>query len=262
MSFKHEIFKRSRCSEISCQVDHELYVRMKKWTNEQCLPINHCRVLWTKGVQLGWCIPAEPKLAARDHDFSPEWPLNICLTWKSLSHVQLFAIPWTVARQAPLSMGFFRQEHWSGLPFPSPGDLPDPGIESGSPALPRWILYHLSHQIFFFQNVALWNLISWKEKWDIYLSPGFLSEFHQHSPECLCAHVSSALSTQGARVSGRGDLGSFLMRMLTQRLTHLGNKLDQGSWVDFSKPPNILHCTLLLIQIFLSLYLQYLAIYL
>ena len=54
---------------------------------------------------------------------------------KSLSRVQLFATPWTVAYQAPLSMGFSRQEHWSGLPFPSPGDLPDPGIEPGSPAL-------------------------------------------------------------------------------------------------------------------------------
>ena len=54
---------------------------------------------------------------------------------KSLSHVRLFATPWTVARQAPLSMGFSRQEYWSGLPFPSPGDLPDPGIEPGSPAL-------------------------------------------------------------------------------------------------------------------------------
>ena len=43
--------------------------------------------------------------------------------------------PWTVAHQAPLSMGFSRQEFWSGLPLPSPGDLPDPGIESGSPAL-------------------------------------------------------------------------------------------------------------------------------
>ena len=43
--------------------------------------------------------------------------------------------PWTVAHQAPLSMGFSRQEYWSGLPFPSPGDLPDPGIEPGSPAL-------------------------------------------------------------------------------------------------------------------------------
>ena len=43
--------------------------------------------------------------------------------------------PWTVAYQAPLSMGFFRQEYWSGLPFPSPEDLPDLGIEPGSPAL-------------------------------------------------------------------------------------------------------------------------------
>ena len=52
-----------------------------------------------------------------------------------LSCVRLFATPWTVAYQAPSSMGFSRQECWSGLPFPSPGDLPDPGIEPGSPAL-------------------------------------------------------------------------------------------------------------------------------
>ena len=45
------------------------------------------------------------------------------------------ATPWTVAYQAPLSMGFSRQEYWSGLPFPSLGDLPDPGIKPGSPAL-------------------------------------------------------------------------------------------------------------------------------
>ena len=51
---------------------------------------------------------------------------KLCLT---------LAIPWTVASQTSLSMGFSRQEYWSGLPFPSPGDLPDPGIESGSPAL-------------------------------------------------------------------------------------------------------------------------------
>ena len=54
---------------------------------------------------------------------------------KSLSRVWLFATPWTVAYQAPQSMGFFRQEYWSGLPFPSPGDLPNPGIEPWSPAL-------------------------------------------------------------------------------------------------------------------------------
>ena len=54
---------------------------------------------------------------------------------KSLSRVQLFVAPWTVAYQAPLSMGLSMQEYWSGLPFPSPGDLPDPRIEPRSPAL-------------------------------------------------------------------------------------------------------------------------------
>ena len=53
----------------------------------------------------------------------------------SLSRVRLFVTLWTVAHQAPLSMGFSRQEYWSGLLFPSPGDLPNPGIEPGSPAL-------------------------------------------------------------------------------------------------------------------------------
>ena len=54
---------------------------------------------------------------------------------KSLSRVRLFATPWTVAHQAPPSMEFTRQEYWSGLPFPPPGDLPDPGIEPESPTL-------------------------------------------------------------------------------------------------------------------------------
>ena len=53
----------------------------------------------------------------------------------SLSCVRLFATPWTVAYYASLSMGFSRQEYWSRLPFPSPEDLPDPGIEPKSPAL-------------------------------------------------------------------------------------------------------------------------------
>ena len=54
---------------------------------------------------------------------------------KSLSCVRLFGMPWTVAHQAPLTMDFSRQEYWSGLPFPPAGDIPDPGIELGSPAL-------------------------------------------------------------------------------------------------------------------------------
>ena len=53
---------------------------------------------------------------------------------KLLSHVRLFVTPWTVARQAPQSMEFSRQEYWSGLPVPYPGDLPKPGIKPGSPA--------------------------------------------------------------------------------------------------------------------------------
>ena len=57
---------------------------------------------------------------------SSSYVVKSCLT---------FATPWTVACQAPLSMGFFRQEYWSGLPFSSPGDLPNPGIEPGAPAL-------------------------------------------------------------------------------------------------------------------------------
>ena len=55
--------------------------------------------------------------------------------WQNHSCVRLFATPWTVAHQAPPSMGFSRQEYWRGLPLPSPGDLPDPGIEPRSPAL-------------------------------------------------------------------------------------------------------------------------------
>ena len=54
---------------------------------------------------------------------------------KSLSRVWLFVTLWTVAYQASLSMGFSTQEYWSGLPFPAPGDLPNPGIEPRSPAL-------------------------------------------------------------------------------------------------------------------------------
>ena len=61
--------------------------------------------------------------------------LELKVKVKSLSHVWLFATPWTVAYQAPQTMGFSRQEYWSGLPFPSPGDLPHPGIKPWSPAL-------------------------------------------------------------------------------------------------------------------------------
>ena len=65
--------------------------------------------------------------------FGTPWTVKVKV--KSLSRVQLFATPWTIAHQASPSMGFSRQEYWSGLPVPSPGDLPNPGIEPRSPAL-------------------------------------------------------------------------------------------------------------------------------
>ena len=67
--------------------------------------------------------------------WEPSWKLSFPVVVQSLSHVQLFATQWTVTHQAPLLMGFPRQEYWSGSPFPPPGDLPNPGIKSPSPAL-------------------------------------------------------------------------------------------------------------------------------
>ena len=73
------------------------------------------------------------------HPFLPrllhESPIHTKYKVKLFSCVQLFATPWTVAHQAPPFMEFSRQGYWSGLPFPSPGDVPDPGIEPGSPTL-------------------------------------------------------------------------------------------------------------------------------
>ena len=68
----------------------------------------------------------------RDVQFRIWGMAPVSINW-CIKHVKLFASPWTVGSQAPLSIGFFRQEYWSGLPFSSPGCLPDPWIEPGSP---------------------------------------------------------------------------------------------------------------------------------
>ena len=108
---------------------------------------------------------------------------------KSLSRVRLSATPWTIAHQAPLSMGFARQEYWSGLPFPSPGDRPNPGIDPRSPALRAdaltseppgkhytvFVLYFLfpdSHQnflhhFFFFLSLSHLLLLFWVHKTEV-----------------------------------------------------------------------------------------------
>ena len=78
---------------------------------------------------------------------------------QSLSHIRLFAAPWTVACQISLSMGFPKQEYWSGLPFPVPGDLPDPGIKPMSLASPA-----LAGR--FFTTSATWEAFAYR-RWEI-----------------------------------------------------------------------------------------------
>ena len=87
--------------------------------------------------------PASPAVAGGSFTTEPPGkPLPNVVAVYSLGHVWLFATPGTVACQTPLSMGFPRQEYWTGLPYPSPGDLPDPRIEPRSPALARGFVTH------------------------------------------------------------------------------------------------------------------------
>ena len=116
--------------------------------------------------------------------FSNAWKWKV--KGKSLSRVQLFATLWTVAYQAPQSMGFSRQEYWNGLPFPFPGDLPNPGIEPGLPHC-RQTLYHLSYQGSHLPNRRyeshrfnpwVWK-VPWRKAWQP--TPVFLpGESHGH----------------------------------------------------------------------------------
>ena len=87
-----------------------------------------------------------------------------------LRHVQLFVAPWTVARQALLSMGFPSQEYWSGLLFPSPGDLPNPGIKPGSPAFAGGL---------FITKLPGKLLNKWIEEWKI-VTEAFKIKGEQH----------------------------------------------------------------------------------
>ena len=78
---------------------------------------------------------------------------------KSLGRIRLFATPWTAAYQAPLSMGFFRQESWSGLLFPSPGDLPNPRIEPRSPTLKADILPSIREAHSYYKILAIYSVL-------------------------------------------------------------------------------------------------------
>ena len=92
------------------------------------------RALWGSWAWRLFCPPFHVGKTPASMTFS-EFQRSEWIEVKLLSRVWLFATLSTVAYQAPLSMGFSKQEYWSGLPFPSPGDLPDPGVEPGSPGL-------------------------------------------------------------------------------------------------------------------------------
>ena len=112
------------CSWANCLFFQFLITLVCVWSR--------CRQSWQEREQETWLVLGDEG-GGDDGDFD----INrgcVCVLSCS-SHVQLFVTLWTVAHQAPLSMGFSRQEHWSGLPCPPPGDLPDPGIEPSSPAL-------------------------------------------------------------------------------------------------------------------------------
>ena len=111
------------------------FPRQEYWSGLPCPPVGDLPNSGIKPVSL-----TSSALAGRFFTTGVSWEAQSVYTmkkWsvvKSLSCVRLFATPWTVAYQAP-SMGFSRQEYWSRLPFPSPGDLPDPGIEPRFPTL-------------------------------------------------------------------------------------------------------------------------------
>ena len=110
-------------------------------------------VMWQPGWEGSWgrmdtCICVAELLCCPPETIT--WLIGYACRPSHFSPVWLFATLWTVTRQAPLSMGFSRQEYWSGLPCPLPGDLPDPGIEPASlmsPALAGW----------FFNTSATWE---------------------------------------------------------------------------------------------------------
>ena len=95
-----------------------------------------CPNMWNNWNSLTWLLlRTHNDLASLDNSLTVSYTVNILWKWKLLSCVWLFATPWTVAHQAPLSMELSRQEHWSGWPVPPPRDLPSPGIKLRSPAL-------------------------------------------------------------------------------------------------------------------------------
>ena len=132
--FSASLFQQKLAPLIDTAVHRPLSVSLPSWTSLECRERSSA-IKWSFQILVyqlesrkGWFLLLSSLV---EFGFS-KWASRVCV---SLSRVRLFATPWTVAHQAPLSMGFPRSENWSGLPFPSPGGLPKPGIEPRSPAL-------------------------------------------------------------------------------------------------------------------------------
>ena len=108
-----------------------------------------------------------------------------------------FVIPWTVARQAPLSTEFSRQEYWSGLPFPSPGDIPDPGVEPDTSCvfcIGRQILYHW----------ATWEALTMTFRLDI-MFKGFPGGSESKESACNAGDLGSVPGLRRSHGGGHGN---------------------------------------------------------
>ena len=133
---------------------HRLYPHKKADLIDKCCVCSNCSIDRLFPILLSLSIPWDmTTLRLRQL-------ITLCVL-NCFSCVQLFVIAWTVACQAPLSMGFCRREYWSGVPFPTPGDLPNPGIEPESPMSPA-----LANR--FFTASATWEAQSW---WWSFFSP-------------------------------------------------------------------------------------------
>ena len=128
---------------------------------------------------------------------------------KLLSRVRLFATAWTVAHQAPPSMGFSKLQNWSGVPFPSPGDLPDPRMEPQVSRIVGRCFYHLSHQVspynWFYYKGFKWGSTKWRHMEDEVQSGRKRRAFalflcgikaHRHCSTSVCSLRNTGSSTE------------------------------------------------------------------
>ena len=112
---------------LGCKAEQETFMALKSIVilSETFLVVQWLGFCASTAGRTGSILGQGSKILHADHG-------AVCACVQSLSRIRLSVSLWTVVHQTPLSMGFSRQKYWSGLPFPSPGDLPDPGIESGS----------------------------------------------------------------------------------------------------------------------------------